>query len=282
MEERIVRKTAFITGASRGIGRVCALKLAREGWNIALAAKSVEEKPNLPGTIFTVAEEIEAVGVEALPIQCDVRDAAQVRRAAEAALERFGRVDAVINNAGALWWRPMDETPMNRYDLVMAVNARGAYAVTEALLPAMKEQRDGHVIMMSPPVDLKMVPGHIAYAISKFGMTITALGLAEEMKACNIRATALWPKTVIESYATINFGLGEPARWRKADIIADAAWEILQHPAQSNGRAVIDEDFLREAGYTDFDQYKCVEGGEPLELGSAVMAASRSELKVKD
>lgn len=269
-------KVAFITGASRGIGKACALRLAREGWNIVVAAKTTEENPKLPGTIYSAAEEIRQFDTEVLPLPCNVRDAAEVRRAAQATLDRFGRIDAVINNAGALWWRPMDETPMKRFDLLMEVNVRGAYAVTEAFLSAMKAQKEGHVIMMSPPVDLDVVPGHIAYSIAKFGMTMIALGLADEEKEHNIHATALWPKTVIESYATINFGLGNPRLWRKADILADAAWEILQYPGQSNGRALIDEDFLREIGYTDFDRYLCVPDGDPLPLSSEIMAAARS------
>lgn len=269
-------KVAFITGASRGIGKACALRLAREGWNIVVAAKSTDDNPKLPGTIYSAAEEIRQFGVEALPVPCNVRNTSEITQAAHATLDRFGRIDAVINNAGALWWRPMDETPMKRFDLLMEVNVRGAYAVTEAFLPAMKAQQSGHVIMMSPPVDLEVVPGHIAYSIAKFGMTMIALGLAEEAREYNIHATALWPKTVIESYATINFGLGNPRLWRKADILADATWEILRHPDRSNGRALIDEDFLREVGYTDFEQYLCVPDGEPLPLSSEIMAAARS------
>lgn len=269
-------KVAFITGASRGIGKACALKLAREGWDVVIAAKSIEPQPNLEGTIFTAAEEVRQHGTEVLPVQCNVRDLDSVRRAADETLAKFGRIDAVINNAGALWWRNMDETPMNRFDLVMEVNARGAYAVTEAFLPTMKAQKSGHVIMMSPPVDLGVIPGHIAYMISKFGMTMIALGLPEEMKDYHIKATALWPKTIIESYATVNFKLGDPTVWRKADILADATFEILQHPERANARAVIDEDFLREVGYTDFDQYKCVPEGRPMDLDSDLMRMARS------
>ncbi|MFP4500267.1 MAG: SDR family oxidoreductase [Candidatus Hydrogenedentota bacterium] len=271
-----MRKVAFITGGSRGIGKACALKLAKEGWDVAIAAKTVEPQPNLEGTIYTAADEIREHGAEVLPVQCNVRDVENVQAAAQTTLDQFGRVDAIINNAGALWWRNMDETPMKRFDLVMEVNARGAYAVTEAFLPAMKEQKEGHVVMMSPPVDLSVVPGHIAYMISKFGMTMIALGLSEEMKDYNIRGTALWPKTIIESYATMNFNLGDPSIWRKAGILADATFEILQHPGQANGRAVIDEDFLREVGYTDFAQYNCVEDGQPAPLDSALMRAARS------
>jgi citronellol/citronellal dehydrogenase len=269
-------KVAFITGASRGIGKACALRLAREGWDIVVAAKSVEENPRIPGTIHSAAREISELGTQVLPVQCNVRDEESVKAAVQATLDRFGGVDAVINNAGALWWRTMEETPLNRFDLVMDVNARGAYAVTLAFLPAMKTRQAGHVIMMSPPVDLSVTPGHIAYSISKFGMTMIALGLAEEMRPHGICGTALWPRTVVESFVTINFGLGEPRFWRKADILADAVLEILNHPDRSNGRALIDEDFLREVGYTDFDRYNCVEGGTPLLLDSDLMRIAQS------
>lgn len=271
-----MRKVAFITGATRGIGKACALRLAREGWDIVVAARSVEEDPRLPGTIQSASDEISQFGTDVLGVPCNVRDDAQVKDAARAALERFGRVDVVINNAGALWWRNMDETPLKRFDLVVGVNARGAYAVTEAFLPTMKAQRSGHVITMSPPIDPAMAPGQIAYYISKFGMTLIALGIAEEMRDYNIYGTALWPKTIIESYATMNFGMGDSRLWRKADILADAVWEILQHPECSNGRALIDEEFLREVGYTDFDHYACVEGSKPIPLSMEVMAAARS------
>ncbi len=267
---------AFITGASRGIGFACARRLAQEGWDIVVAAKTVEPNPKLPGTIFTAAEALREFGTEIFPVQCNVREADSVRSATNATLDKFGRVDAVVNNAGALWWRDMDETPLNKFDLVMEVNARGAYAVTEAFLPTMKAQKSGHVINMSPPIDLTVVPGHIAYMISKFGMTMIACGIAEEFEDFNIRGTALWPKTLIESYATVNFGMGTPQMWRKADILADATLEILRHPEKSNGKALIDEDFLREVGYTDFDQYRCVEDGSPVELSATTMRAARS------
>jgi len=272
----MARKVAFITGASRGIGLACAHRLAREGWDIVVAAKTVDPNPKLPGTIHTAAEELRQHGTDILAVQCNVADVDSVNTAAQATLEHFGRVDAVINNAGALWWRDMIDTPMKRFDLVMNVNARGAYAVTGAFLPTMLEQGSGHVIMMSPPIELEVLPGHIAYCISKFGMTMIAMGLAEELEGKGIYATALWPKTVIESYATINYGMGEPSIWRKADILADATWEILEHPGETNGKALIDEDFLRSVGYTDFDQYKCTPDGNPLVLDAATMRASRS------
>jgi len=270
-------KVAFITGASRGIGLCCAKRLAKEGWSIVVAAKTTEPHPKLPGTIYTAAEEIKEAGApEVLPVKCNVRELESVNAAAAATLDKFGRIDAVINNAGALWWRNLDETPMNKFDLVIDVNCRAAYALTYAFIEKMKEQKSGHVLNMSPPVDLSVVPGHIAYMIGKFGMTMIAQGVAEEFAKYNIYGSALWPKTIIESAATENFGLGDPSIWRKADIIADATLEILNHPDKSNGRALIDEDFLREVGYTDFDQYKCTPDGTPVNLDSDLMRMARS------
>jgi citronellol/citronellal dehydrogenase len=270
-------KVAFITGASRGIGLCCAKRLAREGWSIVVAAKTTDPHPKLPGTIYTAAEEIREAGApDVLAVQCNVREVESVNAAAMATLDKFGRIDAVINNAGALWWRNLDETPMNKFDLVVDVNARAAYACTFAFIEQMKSQMSGHIINMSPPVDMSVVAGHIAYMIGKFGMTMIAQGVAEEFKDYNIKGSALWPKTVIESAATINYGMGDPSIWRKADIIADATYEILAHPELSNGRALIDEEFLREVGYTDFEQYKCLPDSNPLELNSDIMRMSRS------
>jgi len=261
-----MRNVAFITGASRGIGKAIGLKLAREGWDIVVAAKSEKDTPKLPGTIYTAADEMRALGATVLPVACNVASQESVDAAVEKTLSAFGRVDAVINNAGALWWKDMSETPMKRFDLVMDVNVRGAFAVSAGFLPTLLKQNSGHIITMSPPIDLSVVPGHIAYMISKFGMTMIVLGLAEELRDSNISATALWPKTVIESFATINYHLGDPSVWRKADILADATFEILKRPAQTKGRALLDEEFLREVGYTDFEQYNCVPGGQPLIL----------------
>lgn len=271
-----MRKVAFITGASRGIGKAIGLKLAANGWDIVVAAKSETDTPKLPGTIYSAAEEMRALGANALPVVCNVAVQESIDAAIEKTRSAFRRVDAVINNAGALWWRDMDDTPMKRFDLVMNVNVRAAFAVTAGFLPTLKRQNSGHVIMMSPPVDLRVVPGHIAYMISKFGMTMIAHGLAEELRNSAVSVTALWPKTVIESYATINFGLGDPSVWRKADILADATYEILQRPAETKGLALLDEDFLRSIGYTDFERYNCVPGGRPMVLDWNTMGSARS------
>jgi citronellol/citronellal dehydrogenase len=265
---RFKDRVAFITGASRGVGKCVALALAREGCDIVVAAKTVADSARLPGTIHDAAAEVEKLGRRALAVQVDVRDEASVERGVKAALDKLGRIDFLVNNAGALHWRSMLETPMKRFDLVMEVNARGAFACTYHCLPAMVKQGYGHILMMSPPVDTQGAPGKIAYAISKFGMTLIAHGLAVEVREHNVAANALWPATMIESYATINWGLGTPAMWRKADILADATVKIFaKEPRDFTGHALIDEEFLRAEGETDFVKYRCDPAQEPPQLG---------------
>ncbi len=261
-------RVAFITGASRGVGKCIALALAKEGCDVVVAAKTVEPDARLPGTIHETAAEVEKLGVRALAVQMDVRDDVAVERGIKNALDKMGRIDFLINNAGALHWRPLTETPMKRFDLVMGVNARASFACTYNVLPAMLAQNYGHILMMSPPVDVAGAPGKIAYCISKFGMTMIAHGLAEELQGKNIAANALWPATMIESYATINFGLGGAAMWRKPEILADATLKIFEkEPAKFTGHALIDEDFLRAEGETDFVKYRCDPNSEPPKLG---------------
>jgi citronellol/citronellal dehydrogenase len=260
-------RVAIITGASRGIGRAIALGLARHGCPVVIAAKSTAPTEKLPGSIYTVAQEVEALGGQALPVQVDVRDAGQVEAMAAQARQRFGRIDILINNAGALWWRPLLETPAKRFDLVMAVNARAAFLAAQAVLPAMIERRWGHIINMSPPIDLKVVPGRIAYFISKFGMTLLTHGLAEEVRSHNIAVNSLWPVTVIESQASINWNLGARETWRKPDILVDCVLRLVRkEPGAVTGQALLDEDFLRQEGVTDFSGYACVPGVEPPRL----------------
>ncbi|HVN75510.1 MAG TPA: SDR family oxidoreductase [Thermoanaerobaculaceae bacterium] len=261
-------RVAFITGSSRGVGRCLALALAREGADVVVAAKTAEPNPKLPGTIHTTAAEVEALGRRALPLQVDVRDEHAVSEAVEKALGRFGRIDILVNNAGALFWQPVAETPTSRFDRVMAVNVRGAFACTHAVLPAMLAQRWGHILMMSPPLDPAAAAGKVAYAVSKFGMTLIAHGLAGEVAEANVACNALWPATLIESYATINFALGDAKVWRKPEILADAAVAIFsKEPATFTGRAVIDEEFLRSEGVTDFAKYRCDPAHEPPRVG---------------
>jgi len=257
-------RVAVITGASRGIGRALALGFAREGWGVVIAAKSTGSTDRLPGSIYTVAEEVQAFGGQALPVQVDVRDEGQIDGLAAQALERFGRIDVLVNNAGALHWQNLLDTPAKKFDLVVGVNARAAFLCARAVLPTMIEQRWGHVINLSPPLDLTMVPGRIAYSISKLGMSLLTHGLAEEMRPHNIAVNSLWPVTMIESQATINWGLGRREQWRKPEILVDCVLRLVRkEPAAITGQALLDEDFLRAEGVTDFSVYACVPGSEP-------------------
>lgn len=260
-------KVAIITGSTRGIGREIALALAREGCHIVVTGKTTEPDPKLPGTIFTVAAEIESLGVRALPVPCNVRELEQIQAMVAKTQETFGRVDILINNAGALWWRSLLETPPKRFDLVMDVNVRAAFLTAQTVLPMMIAQKSGYIINMSPPIDMQYVPGRIAYMISKYGMTMLALGLAEEVREHGIGVCALWPVTMIESQATINWGLGERKFWRKPTIMADAVLEIVSRdPLHYTGQALLDEPLLRGAGVTDFDRYACIPGSQIPEL----------------
>ena len=260
-------RVAVVTGASRGIGRALALGLAGAGCAVVVAAKSTESTEKLPGSIHSVAAEVEALGAAALPVQVDVRDADQVEALAARTVERFGRIDVLINNAGALWWRPLLDTPAKRFDLVMSVNARAAFLCCLAVLPHMIRGGRGHIVNMSPPLDAAMVPGRIAYAISKLGMTLLTHGLAEEMRPHNVAVNSLWPVTIIESQASINHGLGTRAMWRTPDILVDCVLRLARKsPAEVTGRALLDEEFLRSEGVTDFGGYACVPGTEPPRL----------------
>jgi citronellol/citronellal dehydrogenase len=261
-------RVAFITGASRGIGRAIALALAENGCDIVVAAKSTESTELLPGSINHTAAEVERIGRRALPVQVDVRNDAMIARAVGKALDEFGRIDYLINNAGALHWRSLLETPMKRFDLVMGVNARAAFACTLAVLPHMIERGYGHILMMSPPIQPEAAAGKIAYTISKFGMTLIAHGLAEEVRASNVACNALWPATLIETMATVNHNLGGPATWRKPDILCDATLKIFaKEPRTFTGHELIDEDFLRSEGVTDFSRYRCDPATEPPRIG---------------
>ena len=257
-------RVAFITGATRGVGKALAVALARQGCDIVVTGKTIQDRPELPGTIFDTAAEVEAAGRAALAFQLDVRDDQAVARAVDATIQRFGRLDILINNAGALFWRPLKDTPLQRFDLVMGVNVRGAFACIHHALPHMLRAGWGHILNMSPPLDPAGAQGKIAYAISKFGMTLIAHGLAGELRGSNVACNALWPATLIESYATITWGLGDRRLWRTPEILVDAALRILaKPPASFTGHALIDEDFLRAEGVTDFTRYRCDPDHEP-------------------
>jgi citronellol/citronellal dehydrogenase len=264
------KRVAFVTGASRGVGRALALRLADEGCDVVVAAKTAAPHPRLPGTIHETARDIEARGRRALALPLDVRDDVAVEHAVKAALDAFGRIDFLVNNAGALHWQPVAETPLKRFDLVMGVNARGTFACTHHVLPVMRAAGFGHILMLSPPVEPDAVSGKIAYSISKFGMTLIATGLAAELEGENVAANALWPATLIESQATIGWSLGDKTLWRTPEIVADAAVRIFsKEPRTFTGHALIDEDFLRAEGVTDFARYRADPNHEPPRVGFA-------------
>jgi citronellol/citronellal dehydrogenase len=262
---RLEGRVVFVTGASRGIGKAVALACAAAGADIVVAAKTeVADNPRLPGTIHDVAALIGTLGRRALALRLDVRDDAACESAIARAIEHFGHVDALVNNAGALWWADVAETPVKKFDLIMSVNVRAAFVLSRAVLPHMMKRRWGHIVMMSPPVDAGSCAHHGAYAVSKFGMTLLAHAIAAEAAEYNVTAHALWPATAIESYATRNFALGGPELWRKPEILADATVALLsREPSARPGRAWIDEAVLRDEGVADFSRYRCVVDAEP-------------------
>jgi len=255
-------KVCIVTGATRGIGRECVLGLARQGCNIVVTGKSVTEKPNLPGSIYSVSREVEALGVKALPFRIDVRDESTLEACVAATMKKFGRIDILINNASALWWHKIVDTPMKKYDLINSVNARGTFLMTRLCLPHMEKGGYGRVITMSPPISPVDAGTHTAYLISKWGMTLTAMGVAKEYKGRNITGNSLWPATVIESQASINFKLGKRENWRKPSILVDCVLSIIADG--TNGQMLFDEDYLLSKGLRmkDLDKYSCVPGGK--------------------
>jgi citronellol/citronellal dehydrogenase len=253
-------KTLFITGASRGIGLAIALKAARDGANIAIAAKTTEADPRLPGTIFTAAEEIEKAGGKALPIACDIRFEDQVEAAVNATLEKFGGLDICVNNASAISLSGVLETAMKRFDLMHQVNARGTFLVSKVCLPHLLRAGNPHVLTLSPPLDMrgKWFAGHTAYSMAKYGMSMAVLGMAAEFEG-RVAFNALWPRTGIATAAVKNYLGGDETmrQCRKPDIVADAAYAVFHKPAQSfTGQFLIDDTFLAREGVRDFDAYR--------------------------
>ena len=259
-------KTLFITGASRGIGLAIAVRAARDGANVVIAAKSGVPNPKLPGTIPTAAEAVRAAGGEALAIQCDIREEDQVHAAVAQAVERFGGIDALVNNASAIWLRGALDTPMKRFDLMQQVNARGSFLCAQACLPHLLKAANPHILTLAPPPNLspRWWGPHVGYTLAKMGMSFVTLGLAEEFREQGVAVNALWPKTVIATEA-LNMIPGAEGRYgRTAEIMADAAHAILVKPAREfTGQFVVDEPFLRMQGVTDFARY-AVEPGQPL------------------
>lgn len=261
-----MRKTAVITGASRGIGRSIAFMLAKNNYNIVLAAKTTkQESDKLPNTIYSVEQEIKEryPGTNILPFKTNVQDEMSVYKLTEAIKSRFGTIDVLINNASALSWNPVSKMDMKKYDLVNSVNSRGSYMLAHYLLPLMEKNGSGHVIMHSPPINLDNIGGYTGYMMSKYGMTMCALGIAQEYRERGIVANTIWPSTLIESYATINNNLGDKRSWRKPDIICDAIQYMLLEPKTFTGNMLIDEDYLKSRGIRDFKKYRCVPDFEP-------------------
>src|ERR1700741_4647507 len=259
-------KTLFITGASRGIGLAIALRAAQDGANIAVAAKTAEPHPKLPGTVYSAAAAIEKAGGRALPLVLDVRDEAGVAGAAGECARTFGGIDICVNNASAINLASIEQIDMRRYDLIQQINTRGTFVTSRACLPYLKKARNPHILTLSPPLDLrpKWFAGHLAYSLSKYGMSLCMLGLAAEYRADGIACNALWPRTTIAT-AAVEFALGGQEmlrRSRKPQIVADAAHVILGRPAREyTGQFFIDDSVLYEAGVRDFAPYSVAPGG---------------------
>jgi citronellol/citronellal dehydrogenase len=253
-------KTLFITGASRGIGLAIALRAARDGASIAIAAKTETPHPKLAGTIHTAADEIEKAGGRALPLVVDVRDDAAVRDAIRRTAQHFGGIDIVVNNASAIALTKAADTDMRRFDLMHQINTRGTYLVSVCAIPYLEKAARPHVLMLSPPLDMKekWFAPHTAYSIAKFGMSLTVLGLAGELRPKGIAVNALWPRTTIATAAIKNLLGGEEImrRSRSPDILADAAHRIFTKPASFTGNFLIDDSFLAAEGVTDFERYR--------------------------
>ena len=259
-------KTLFITGASRGIGLAIALRAARDGANIAIAAKTETPHPRLPGTIHTAAAEVEAAGGRALPLAVDIRFEDQVYAAVQQAVTRFGGIDILVNNASAISLTGTLETPMKRYDLMMGVNVRGTFLCSQACLPHLKKSANPHILTLSPPLDLRAgwFAPHLAYTMSKYGMSLCVLGMAEEFREAGIAVNALWPRTIIATAALQVIPGAEAQRGRSPEIVADAAWHILTRDSRSTtGNFFIDDQVLAAAGITDLTGY-AIEKGLPL------------------
>ncbi|HET9621601.1 MAG TPA: NAD(P)-dependent oxidoreductase [Kofleriaceae bacterium] len=253
-------KTLFITGASRGIGLAIGLRAAADGANVVIAAKTAEPNPKLPGTVFTAAEEIVAAGGQALPVVCDIRFEDQVLAAVAAAVDKFGGIDILVNNASAISLTDTAHTPMKRFDLMHQINTRGTYLCSQACLPHLKKAANPHILNISPPLNMeeRWFARHVAYTMAKFGMSMCVLGMAGELRGDGIAVNALWPRTAIATAAVQNLLGGEAAMRgsRKPAIMGDAAHAIFSQPAREfTGKFLIDDEVLAAAGKTDLSEY---------------------------
>ena len=260
-------KRIFITGGSRGIGLAIALRAAADGAKVAIAAKTADPHPKLPGTIFTAAEEIKSTGGTALPIQCDIRDEDQIAQALDKTVSEFGGLDILINNASAINLTPTLATPAKRFDLMFDVNVRGTFLTSQAAIPHLKDSakagRNPHILTLSPPLSMKAkwFKNHVAYTMAKYGMSMCVLGMSEEFRRDGIAINALWPRTAIDTAALQMIPGIDTAACRKPEILADAAYEILKRPsAECTGNFFVDDEVLASIGITDLDKYAVVSG----------------------
>ena len=260
-------KTVIITGASRGIGKAIGLRLAKEGANIVIASKSVEENPKLGGTIFSAAEEMEKAGGKALAVQCDIRFEEQIQHVIDKTISTFGGIDILVNNASAINLSSTEQVEPKRFDLMFDINVRGTFMMCKACIPHLKKGTNAHILNLSPPInmDMKWFANHLAYTISKYDMSMIALGLAAELKKYNIAANTLWPRTTIATAAVQNLLGGDMLMKmsRTPDIIAESAFYILSKPSsECTGNSFIDEAVLAAEGITDLSQYSVVPGAK--------------------
>jgi citronellol/citronellal dehydrogenase len=260
-------RTLFISGASRGIGLAIAKRAARDGANIAIAAKTTEPHPKLPGTIYTAAEEIEKAGGKALACVVDIRDENQIAAAVQKTVETFGGIDILVNNASAISLTGTTSTPMKRFDLMFGVNVRGTFACSQACIPHLKKSSNPHILMNSPPLNMeeRWFAPHVAYTMAKFGMSMCVLGMAGELRNDGIAVNAIWPRTVIATSAVQNLLGGDMTMQgsRTPEIMADAAYAILTRPSREfTGNFCIDEEVLKQEGVTDFSKYASVPGAD--------------------
>jgi citronellol/citronellal dehydrogenase len=260
-------KRIFITGGSRGIGLAIALRAAADGAKVAIAAKTADPHPKLPGTIFTAAEEINSAGGTALPIQCDIRDEEQIAQAIDKTVSEFGGLDILINNASAINLTPTLATPAKRFDLMFDVNVRGTFLTSQAAIPHLKDSakagRNPHILTLSPPLSMKAkwFKNHVAYTMAKYGMSMCVLGMSEEFRRDGIAINALWPRTAIDTAALQMIPGIDTAACRKPEILADAAYEILKRPiAECTGNFFVDDEVLASIGITDLDKYSVFPG----------------------
>ncbi len=261
---RFKDRVAIITGASRGVGAACAVALGREGCAIVAAAKTLKPHKKLPGTLHDTVAMVEQAGGQAIAVQLDVRFEDQVDAMVAQAMDTFGRVDYLINNAGAIFWAPLVDWTVKKFDLVMSVNVRGAFLCSRAVLPIMSQQGYGHVLMMSPPEVPEAAVGKAPYLVSKLGMTMLGRAIAGECRGHGVTASALWPVTAIRTAATENLGIGDPGQWRTPEILADATAALLaRDPSDLLFKAWLDEEVLAEEGITDLTGYRCVPDSDP-------------------